>query len=60
MARLHDYYKTQVTRQLIAKLNYNSKFIALGGISDNNVKTLQMLDVYGMAGISFFKKKPAS
>ena len=46
-----------ICRFNIAKLNYNSKFIALGGISDNNVKTLQMLDVYGMVGISFFKKK---
>ncbi len=33
------------------------KLIALGGINENNIKKLKLLNVYGYAGISFFKKK---
>jgi hypothetical protein len=33
------------------------KFIALGGISNNNIKTLNLLNGQGFAGISLFKKK---
>ncbi len=33
------------------------KFVALGGINENNIKKLKLLNVRGYAGISFFKKK---
>ena len=33
------------------------KLVALGGINENNVKKLRLLNVYGYAGISLFKKK---
>ena len=38
-------------------LNGKKKFIALGGINKKNLKTLNLLNVFGFAGISFFKKK---
>ena len=31
--------------------------IALGGINEKNIKKLGLLDIYGYAGISYFKKK---
>ena len=34
-----------------------NKLIALGGISQNNIKKLSLLNILGFAGISFFKKK---
>ena len=38
--------------------NYTkSKVIALGGISDKNVRLLSLTKVSGFSGISFFKKK---
>ena len=40
-------------------LKYKKKFIALGGIRQQNINILKMLNIYGMAGISYFKKKPA-
>ena len=35
---------------------YKKKFIALGGIRKQNINILNMLNIYGMAGISYFKK----
>jgi thiamine-phosphate pyrophosphorylase len=35
---------------------YKTKFIALGGIRKKNINILKMLNIYGMAGISFLKK----
>jgi len=40
-------------------LKHRRKFIALGGIRKKNINILKMLNIYGMAGISFLKKKPA-
>jgi thiamine monophosphate synthase len=37
-------------------LKYRRKFIALGGIRKKNINNLKMLNIYGMAGISFLKK----
>ena len=48
-----------VCRFNMATLNHKTKFIALGGISESNLRYLKMLNAYGMAGISYFKKKPA-
>ena len=37
----------------------NKPFIALGGISDNNLKKLALTNCHGFAGISYFQKKTA-
>ena len=42
--------------KLITNSN-NLKFIALGGLSDQNLKKLKLINVIGYAGISIFKKK---
>ena len=46
------------------KFNYLShmnkiNFLALGGISDKNIRKLKLLYIKGYGGISIFKKKPA-
>ena len=33
------------------------KFIALGGMNERDIKKINLLDVVGYAGITFFKKK---
>ena len=48
----------------IHKFNYlsfknNLNFFALGGISDNNIHKLKLLNIKGYGGIRIFKKKPA-
>ena len=47
------------------KFNYlsnmnNADILALGGISENNIRKLKLLYVKGFGGIRIFKKKPAS
>jgi len=39
---------------LLAKLT-SIKVVALGGISNNNIKKLDLLDCFGFAGISYFE-----
>ena len=40
--------------------NQNSiKILALGGISKNNIRKLNLLNIQGFGGIEMFKKKPA-
>ena len=43
-------------------LSYTNKIniLALGGISENNIRKLKLLYTKGFGGISIFKKKPAS
>ena len=43
-------------------LSYTSKksILALGGISENNLRMLKLLHTKGFGGITIFKKKPAS
>ena len=36
-----------------------AKFLALGGINQNNIRKLRMLHIKGFGGIRIFKKKPA-
>ncbi len=43
----------------ILTLNKKSSFIALGGINKDNVKQLNLLNITGFAGISYFQKKTA-
>ena len=40
--------------KLLAKLT-NIKVVALGGISNNNIKKLDLLDCFGFAGITYFE-----
>ena len=42
-------------------LSYMNKIniLALGGISQNNIRKLQLLSIKGFGGIQLFKKKPA-
>ena len=40
--------------KLLAKLT-NINVVALGGISNKNLKKLKLLDCFGFAGISYFK-----
>ena len=40
-------------------LNNNVNILALGGISENNIQKLRLLNIKGFGGISIFKKKPA-
>ena len=47
------------------KFNYlsnmnNANILALGGISENNIRKLKLLYIKGFGGIRIFKKKPAS
>jgi len=46
------------------KFNYlrqinNIKILALGGVSEKNIRKLKLLSIKGFGGISIFKKKPA-
>ena len=45
-----------ISRFNLLTLNLNIHFVALGGISKKNIRLLNMLNIYGMAGISFYKK----
>jgi len=45
-----------VCRFKLLTLKYKKKFIALGGIRKQNINILKMLNIYGMAGISYLKK----
>jgi thiamine-phosphate pyrophosphorylase len=44
--------------KLLSNLTYK-KVVALGGISNNNLKKLSLVSCFGFAGISFFQKKTA-
>ena len=41
-------------------LNKKVKFVALGGINNKNLNKLNLLNICGYAGISYFQKKTAS
>ena len=60
---LSPLFKIQKNRKFlgVCKFNlltqkYKKKFIALGGISKQNINTLKILNICGMAGISYLKK----
>ena len=40
-------------------MSFKNKFVALGGINQKNIQKIKMLDIYGISGISMYKKKPA-
>ncbi len=41
----------------ILTLNKKVKFVALGGIKENNISKTKMLNICGISGISMFQKK---
>jgi len=45
-----------VCRYKLLTLKYKKKFIALGGIRKKNINILKMLNIHGMAGITYLKK----
>ena len=48
-----------IPRFNLTKLSFKKKFVALGGISNKNIQKTKMLNIYGISGISMYKKKPA-
>ena len=38
-------------------MSFKNKFVALGGINQKNIQKIKMLDIYGISGISMYKKK---
>ena len=48
-----------IPRFNLIKMSFKNNFVALGGISKKNIHKLKMLDIYGISGISMYKKKPA-
>ena len=52
-------YFLNITRFNLITLNKKVKFIALGGINSNNLRKLNLLNIIGFAGISYFQKKTA-
>ena len=52
-------YFLDVIRFNLLTLNKKIKFVALGGICERNINRLNLLTIYGFAGISYFQKKTA-
>tara|TARA_B110000008_G_C16878867_1_gene527989 strand:- start:630 stop:1190 length:561 start_codon:yes stop_codon:yes gene_type:complete len=50
-------YFLDVVKFNLLTLNKKIKFVALGGINKKNKKKLNLLNIYGFAGISYFQKK---
>jgi thiamine-phosphate pyrophosphorylase len=62
LSPLFKTYKTKflgVSKFNLIKMSFKEKFVALGGINKNNICKTKMLDIYGISGISMYKKKPA-
>ena len=52
-------YFLDVVKFNLLTLNKKIKFVALGGISKENKNKLNLLNIHGFAGISYFQKKTA-
>ena len=48
-----------IPRFNLIKISFKKKFVALGGINQKNIPKIKMLNIYGISGISMYKKKPA-
>tara|TARA_Y100000817_G_C16730934_1_gene487959 strand:+ start:190 stop:756 length:567 start_codon:yes stop_codon:yes gene_type:complete len=62
LSPLFKTYKSKyldITKFNLAKMTFKNKFVALGGINQKNINKIKMLNIYGVAGISMYKKKPA-
>ena len=45
-----------IPRFNLIKISFKKKFVALGGINQKNIKKTKMLNIYGISGISMYKK----
>ena len=62
LSPLFKTYKSKyldISKFNLIKMSFKNKFVALGGITQKNIKKIKMLDIYGISGISMYKKKPA-
>ena len=50
-------YFLDVVKFNLLTLNKTNKFVALGGINKKNETKLNLLNICGFAGISYFQKK---
>ena len=48
-----------IPRFNLIKMSFKNKFVALGGINQENITKTKMLNIYGVSGIKMYKKKPA-
>ena len=48
-----------IPRFNLIKMSFKNKFVALGGITQENITKTKMLNIYGVSGIKMYKKKPA-
>ena len=46
-----------ITKFNLLKIPFKKKFVALGGINQKNITKTKMLSIYGISGISMYKKK---
>ena len=53
-------YFLDVVKFNLLTLNKKTQFVALGGINKKNKNKLNLLNIHGFAGISYFQKKTAS
>ena len=53
-------YFLNIIKFNLLTLNKKTKFVALGGINNKNLNKLNLLNICGYAGISYFQKKTAS
>jgi thiamine-phosphate pyrophosphorylase len=52
-------YFLNIIKFNLLTLNKKTKFVALGGINQKNINKLNLLNIFGFAGISYFQKKTA-
>ena len=52
-------YFLNTTKFNLLTLNKKTKFVALGGVNKKNLNKLNLLNIFGFAGISYFQKKTA-
>jgi len=60
LSPLFKTYKSKhlgIARFNLTKIHFKEQFVALGGINSKNIQKTKMLDIYGISGISMFKKK---
>ena len=59
LSPLFKTYKSKylgITRFNLIKMSFKNKFVALGGITQENIKKTKMLNIYGISGIKMYKK----
>ncbi len=45
-----------IARFNLIKMSFKNKFVALGGITQENITKTKMLNIYGVSGIRMYKK----